>query len=270
MMRKIPILCAILTTIILLTGSCKHQSVVEKLGLQFDTIHIESTTQLVDSGVSPHCQVNIDLIVVKGDEYRQLTDSLLRSGVLQPDYLSLTSRSFTPREALDTFVIRYATDYREFYGGLLTEDATEADSACLSLTYQLTTEIEEGRDDVLCHISHVSRSEGDLTTSYTVVNNMDMAKRKLLHLDDVFVPGYQNGLNEAILKSLEAKTGIQGLNNLRQAGYFVSTDVYAPNNIKLGDDYITFIYMPSEIADREKGEVAVDVKYSAIKRLLNK
>ena len=50
----------------------------------------------------------------------------------------------------------------------------------------------------------------------------------------------------------------------------MSTDVYAPNNFKLGDRYITFIYMPSEIADREKGEIAVDVKYSAIKSLLSK
>ena len=270
MMRNFPILCAILTAIILLTGSCKHQSVVEKLGLRFDTIHVESTTMLVDSGASPHCQVNIDLIVVKGDEYRQLTDSLLRSGVLQPDYLSLTTRSFTPREALDTFLIRYASDYREFYGGLMTEDTTEANISSLTLSYQLTTEIEEGRDDVLCHISHVSKSEGNLTTNYTVVNNMDMAKQKLLHLDDIFVPGYQNGLNEAILKSLEDMTGIKGLNNLRQEGYFVSTDVYATNNFKLGDDYITFIYMPSEIADREKGEIAVNVKYAAIKRLLSK
>ena len=270
MMRKFPILCAILTTIILLAGSCKHQSVVEKLGLRFDTLHVESITQLVDSGASPHCQVSIDLIVVNGDEYRQLNDSLLRSGVLQPDYLSQTSRSFTPREALDSFAIRYAMDYRDFYGGLLTEDATENDIASLSLSYQLTTEIEEGRDDVLCHISHVQRNEGNLITSYTIVNNMDMAKRQLVHLDDVFVAGYQNGLNEAILKSLEDKTGIKGLKNLRQEGYFVSTDVYAPNNFKLGEDYITFIYMPSEIADREKGEIAVDVKYSAIKRLLSK
>ena len=270
MMRKVALLFVILTAIILFAGSCKHQSVVDKFGLKFDTISVESTAQLVDSGASPHCKVSIQLIVFNGDKYRQLTDSLLRSGILQPDYLSLTSRSFTPREAVDTFIKRYAADYRDFYGGLLTDDATADDISNLTLSYQLKTQIEEGRDDVLCHISHVTKSEGNLITSYTIVNNIDMNKQRLLHIDDIFVPGYKNALNEAIQKSLENKVGIKGLANLRQAGYFVSTNVYAPDNFKLGRDYITFIYMPSEIADRQKGEVAVDVKYSDIKRILSK
>ncbi len=268
-MRKVPILFAILSAIMLCAVSCKHTSVVEKLGLKFDTIHVEATTQLVDSGNSPQCSVSIDMITVQGDKYRALTDSLLRSGVLQPDYLSQTSHSFTPREAVDTFMKRYASDYREFYSGLYTADSTSVPASDLNIQYQLTTEIQEGRGDVLCHLSHVMKREGTVGTYYTLVSNMDMSQGKLVHLQDVFVPGYTNALNQAIQNRLEDKVGVKGLAQLRDAGYFVSTDVYATNNFILGRDHITFIYVPSEIADRAKGEVAIDVKYSTIKGILS-
>ena len=265
MMRKLPFIALMLLAILVLFGGCKRRSIITEMGLGFDTLRTDTTALLVDSTVSPRSTVHIELVTLRGDAYRQLTDSLLRSGVLQPDYLSLTTQSLTPKECVDSFMRHYVDDYREFYGNLFTE---ENDTSSLSIGYDLRTEIEEGRGDVLCHISHVTRREGKLSTTYTLVRNMDMKGNRILNMDDVFVAGYANALNEAIQNKLMDMAGVKSMNALREAGYFVNSEVYATSNFMLGEKKLSLIYVTGEIADRAKGEIRVDISYGDLKSIL--
>ena len=66
------------------------------------------------------------------------------------------------------------------------------------------------------------------------------------------------------------QTGCKTPEGLREAGFFVNIEAYAPNNFILGDKVITFVYVAGEIADRSKGEIQVEVKYSDVKDLLKR
>ena len=98
----------------------------------------------------------------------------------------------------------------------------------------------------------------------------DLSRKRLLGLDDVFVPGATKGLEEAITAKLVKQTDSKSIKGLHEAGFFVNSDVYPTGNFILGDKSITFVYVAGEIADREKGEIQVEVNYSDIKNLMKR
>lgn len=240
---------------------------MREMGIVLDTLHASGGASLTDSAGSPTCAVDIELITLINAEYAPAMDSLLRSGILSPEYLSLTGRHIAPREAVDSFIKRYIADYRTFYSGLYSE---EGDTATASIGWTLRTSIEEGLDSTLCYRARISNRQGAVSTDYTVCRNIDLPHNRIVTLDDLFVHGYERGLSAAIAEQLMKQTGNKTMGELRNAGYFVASEVYPTTNFALSGDGITFVYVRGEIADREKGEISVEVKYSKIKHLMHR
>lgn len=257
----------LLLSALLLTVGCHHRPTMREMGIVLDTLRVSSGAPLTDSLPEPSCEVDIELITLANAEYSSLNDSLLRSGILTPEYLSLTDTTLTPREAVDSFIVRYISDYRTFFANIFLD---EGDAEAVKKSYQLTTGIEEGRDSVLCYEARITQKEGALQNTYTICKNLDLAHCRLLTLDDVFVHGADHGLAEAITSQLMHQTAKKTPNELHEAGFFAGTDVYPTPNFLLGDKSVTFVYVPGEIADRDKGEIRVEVKYSNVKNLLKR
>ena len=250
-----------------ITASCRHHPTMREMGIVLDTLQATGGVALTDSVESPRCAVDIELITIANKEYAPLCDSLIRSGVLSPEYLSLTDRHIEPKEAVDSFISRYCNDYRTFYSGLFTD---EGDTATATIGFKLRTDIEEGRDSILTYRAHITNRQGAVTTDYTVCRNLDLPRKRILDLEEVFVPGYQNGLCDAIAAQLMKQSAKKSMDELRAAGFFNGIDVYPTSNFLLGQNAITFVYVAGEIADREKGEIQVEVKYSKVKHLLKR
>lgn len=245
-------------------SSCHHRPTMREMGIVLDTIQAESSSPLLDSLATPNCHVDINMIVFSNKEYSPLNDSLLRSGILSPEYLSLSTKHIPPRAAVDSFIKRYEADYHTFYRGIFTE---EGDSAQASIGYKLSTTIEEGKDSVLNYRAFITFRQGTVETSYTHCKNIDMGKLRILSLDDIFVHGYEKALSEVILNRLLKQSANKSLEDLHQAGFFINSEVYPTSNFILGEKAITFVYVAGEIADRSKGEIQVEIKNSDIKRL---
>lgn len=248
-------------------SACKHKPTMREMGIVVDTLKAQTSTPLTDSIPSPQCSVDLEVIYITNKEYAQVNDSLLRSGILSPEYLSLTDKKITPQAAIDSFIHRYEDDYKAFYTGIFTD---ESDIAGATIGYTLKTSIEEGRDSTLCYKALITQRQGSITTSYTLCRNIDLPRKRLLRLDDIFVHGYEKGLSEAIADQLMRQSGHKTLEALRESGFFVNSDIYATPNFILGDKSITFVYVAGEIADRSRGEIQVEVKYSTIKRLMKR
>jgi hypothetical protein len=60
------------------------------------------------------------------------------------------------------------------------------------------------------------------------------------------------------------------LEQLQASEMFVNTPPYATGNFILDDNSITFVYVAGEIASKEKGEIRVELKNSAINNLLKR
>ena len=257
-----------LLALCLALGSCRHKPTMQEMGVVLDTLKAESHAALIaDSAGSPQCAVNIELITFGNKEYSAINDSLLRSGILTPEYLSLTDIHMTPQAAVDSFIQRYTNDYREFFTGIFSDEG--ADEAA-TIGYTVTTSIEEGNDSILNYKALISNRQGAITTEYTRCLNIDLGSKRILELSDIFVPGSEKGLQEAITSRLVKQTGCKSPEGLREAGFFVNSEAYAPNNFIIGDKAVTFVYVAGEIADRSKGEIQVEVKYSDVKNLLKR
>ncbi|MBR6979163.1 MAG: DUF3298 domain-containing protein [Prevotella sp.] len=249
-------------------GSCRHKPTMQEMGVVLDTLKAENHIALLeDSAGSPQCYVIVELITFGNKEYSSINDSLLRSGILSPDYLSLSDIHMTPQAAVDSFIQRYTSDYREIFTGIFSD---EGDTEAATIGYTITTSIEEGKDSILTYKAFISNRQGAITTEYTHCLNIDLGRKRILGLSDVFVPGSEKGLQEAITSQLMKQTRCKTPEDLRTAGFFVNSEAYAPNNFILGDKTITFVYVAGEIADRSKGEIQVEVKYSDIRNLLKR
>ena len=100
-----------------------------------------------------------------------------------------------------------------------------------------------------------------------IVMNFDNATGRLLTLDDVFVPGYQQQLSERLLQALIEKTESEDLADLKDKGYLYATDMFASENFALGDDAITFVYNPYEIAPYAFGLIELEIDNDDLKEL---
>jgi hypothetical protein len=82
------------------------------------------------------------------------------------------------------------------------------------------------------------------------------------------VQGYQFKLRELLLEELKDQTKTNSLDELHEQGYFLTMDIYAPQNFILDDDEIIFIYNPYEIAPYDKGNTELTLSYSQLKEIL--
>ena len=267
MMRKYILSLLLLAVLVFMAAGCHHKPTMREMGIVLDTLCSSSVATLTDSVGSPTCEVDIELIALQNKEYAPVMDSLIRSGILSPEYLSLTDRHIAPREAIDSFIKRYISDYRTFYSGLFTD---EGDTAAASIGWKLRTSIEEGLDSTLCYRARINHRQGTISTEYTVCRNIDLPHKRILKLEDVFVRGYERPLSDVIAEQLMKQSGNKTLFDLHSNGYFLGCDVYPTSNFLLGAGGITFVYVAGEIANREKGEISVEVKYSKIKHLLRR
>jgi len=250
-------------------SSCQKKVTAMSKGIHFDTLQTDTTALLCDSDTSctAHCKLHINLIFLQGKEYEQVNDSLLRSGLLSPEYLSLSGYKMTPEAAVDSFIKRYINDYREFYSAVYTEETNDTSA---TLSYSIDSEIKDGRSGITNYIAHVRSDLGAGSTEYTQVFNIDINNNRVLRLENVFLDGYEQELGRIIAERLCKQMKVESLSALRSAGYFVQCEPYATANFERSDDAMRFIYVKGEIADREKGETTVSVPYSAVRRMMRK
>ena len=106
--------------------------------------------------------------------------------------------------------------------------------------------------------------------STTIVKNINAETGKILKLSDVFVPGYEQGLEDLIVEKLCKQYEVKDLKGLQEKGLFVGIDPYVTENFILDDGEITFIYCDSEIAPHAMGEIKVELDEKDMKHILAK
>ena len=265
-MRRLVYSTALLIVLAASISSCKEKVTAQSKGICFDTLRVDTTALLSDSSKA-HCSLHLNLIFLAGKEYEGVNDSVLRSGLLAPEYLSLSSYKMTPAEAVDSFINRYISDYRSFYTSVYNE---EADDSVATIRYSVDAELRDGRSGITNYIAHVQCDLGAGSTAYTQVLNIDIVHDRVLRLEHVFLDGYEQELGDIIAQRLCKQMKVKNLDALQRIGYFVQCTPYATTNFEMGDRSIRFYYITGEIADRDKGETVVTVPYSALKRLMRR
>jgi len=271
-MKKFTIFIFSLAFIIMAAVSCESNSKGKdsnKDSIMFDSVKVDSTITLGDNTNAPSCHVSICLTYAKGKNADFINDSIIRSGILSPDYFSITSEKLTPKEAADSFVSRYITEYQRDYGEMYKADKEHG--ASYNCEYIVKTKVLDDNEKYYNYIADIYNYGGGAHgISVVVARNIDTSTGKIVSLKDIFVPGYEQELNKLIVKALCEEYKVSDLNGLRDKTIFMGIDVYAPDNFIIGSDDITFIYSSDEIACHAEGEIKATIKNKDLERLFRK
>ncbi len=245
---------------------CKIGS--KKEALSFDSIKVDTICYLDQDTASPHCHVSLSITYAKGENSDYINDSIIRSGILVPDYLSLSDEKITIPQAIDSFINTYVKDYKEDYGQIYQIDKT---SHSLNNEYTVKTHVQEQGKNYITYIANVYMFGGGAHgNSIVITKNIDAKTGKIITLNDIFLPNYETDLNQAIEKELLKAYKAKDLDELKSQGFFMGTEPYASDNFIVTNKDITFIYSPDEIAPHAVGEIRVSIKKDDIKSLLKK
>lgn len=271
-MRKFIFSPIILLFITLIICSCRGKFGSSKNGsdsIFFDSIKVDSTLFLTEDTTGPRCHIRLCITYAKGKNADYINDSIIRSGILSPDYFSITSQKISIPEATDSFMTRYLSEYKKDYGELYKADKEH--SASYNCEYLVSTGVTQTSDKYYTYVANIYNYGGGAHgNSITITKNINAETGKIVTLKDIFAPGYEHELNKLIIKDLCKQFDAKDIKELNEKTVFMGMDVYASENFIIGKKSITFIYSPDEIAFHAAGEIRVEISNSDLENLFKK
>ena len=234
---------------LLLIMSCEGKTKTPKV------LHIPTAIVTVDTlahlSDDMQCHVHVDFTYLKGKKYEVINDSLLRMGLLQPDYFSISHNRLKPQIAISSFVRQYVKEYMEI-ARLIRQKEKKRSQLIGELT--IKTELKAAADDYITAISHIAINNGNgRLTQYTIIRNFNPKNGHLVNLGEVCGKEYKEELTKKIIGQLAEQEGLDDDDfiGLQRKGYFIGIDPYPTENFILTDDSLVFIYTPGEINQHE-------------------
>ena len=236
-------------------------------GFEIDSVVVDTTLALTQAEGAPACQLSLHLHFLKEKKAQAMNDTLLRAGILLPDYFSLSKEKLSVRELVDSFVGRYLEEYRTEYAPLYQADREHA--TAYNVQYSVRSHFEKNADDVLTNIADIyTYGGGAHGIKQTLALNIDTKKNQLIRLSDLFIDGSEPLLKDIIIQHIGKQHEAESLADLQAKGIFADGEVYLSENFILGKDDITFIYGEDEIAPHAVGEIRVKVDLDDLKKFL--
>lgn len=259
----------IITGILFFFISCHDNSnvMLRMDGIEMDSIVAHTSCTLTDEPNSPKCELYVNVQYAKGSHANKINDALMRSGIVIPDYIPLVPEKQDVRNAVDTFVVKFISDYKEFYAPMYKSDKSHP--GLYNCRYHLKAESQTNKEGILTYISHVIMyNGGQHEICQTLAKNIRVADGKVVSLPDLFIHGYEKSLKDAVVKNMCEHFRVDDVEGLKSKTIFTDGDIYIPDNFIVGKDKITFIYCEDEIAPHEIGEIRIDVYNDELGKLM--
>ena len=252
----------LLTTVMALLTSC---SSTDDASIHFNKVQADKTVILSNDDNSPTCQVHLELDYATDDNGHRA--EIVNNAI---EHRLLDMQDLQMKQAADSFANLYTANYKKNFLPLYNQDrGDESKRSWYEYHYIITTDVNTGyKGAAVYHINLDYYEGGAHGINQHLTMNFDKDTGQTLSLDDIFAPGYEQKLNEVLLKALFEKTSTKNLNELHDKGYLYSMDMFPSENFILGDDTITFIYNPYEIAPYAAGCTELTIAYSTLNDIL--
>jgi len=251
-----------LAVIMLTLVSC-HQK--DENTVEFETLTADKSDRLTADATSPMCSISLKL--KNATETNGHKGEVINSVVVERLF---NQQEISIKTAMERFCEDYINNYKRTMLSLYNHDRTDSTKrAWYEFHYIISAETQQGSKGTIAYLATLDFYEGGAHgTNQLVVMNFDVQTGRLITLSDIFAEGTEVQLNNILLKSLKEKTGLETLEALKEKGYLNAVDIYAPENFIIGDETITFIYNPSEIAPYEMGPTELIIPYTTIEEIL--
>ena len=233
----------------------------------FESVEVDTMVNLTSTPNSPKAEIHLNIKYAQGEGSNTLNDSLLRTGILTPDYLALAAHPLDVPMAVDSFVIRFINDYRRDYGRLYNQDREHGSS--YQLQYTCNTFLKKGNDQVTNYVAEIYYyGGGEHGQQLTVIKHFNPTNGRMVKPSDLFSAGYEQSIADLLVEKLCKENDVSDLKELKKKNIMMGQDPYMPDNFLVEDGQITFIYNESEIAPHAKGEIRITLKDSELKDIL--
>lgn len=230
----------------------------------FTSLSARAVTPLSSVEGSPQLTTDISIQYMSGDDSTaQTVNNAIEQRIFRLSGLP-------PGEAVDSFAAMLSDDYTRTYRRFFNADRDNRERWAQYEHYcNITATTAAGRQGVTTYTATISSYNGGAHgIVQTVTLNFDNDTGAPLTADDVFVPGYRNRLEEALLDALERQTGARGMDELRERGYLKGMGIYVPDNFLLNKDSVAFVFNVYEIAPYSMGPITLSIPYDDITDLL--
>ena len=248
----------------LLLFACKGS---DEPSLNFETITVDKTVMLSNDENSPRCQVHLKMLqaTAENGDRAQIVNEALMSRLLNK------SGERDLQIAAEKFADDYTTSYKNTMLPLYNQDrADTTKKAWYEYHYVIEASTQQGTANTLTYLATIDYYEGGAHgINQLITFNFDIATGKQIMLADIFAPGYESQLKNTLLKALKSKTGLNTMDELKDAGYLYSMDIFPSENFILNDETITFVYNPYEIAPYAVGSIELIITYSEVSQILS-
>ena len=252
----------LLTALMALLAGCASE---QEGAIHFEKVEADKTVVLSNDNNSPSCRVHLKLDYATDDNGHraEIVNNTIQQRLLDTEDLKM-------QQAVDSFAAQYTANYKKNYLPLYNQDRADTlKRSWYEYHYIITTDVSLGHKGTSVYHVNLDYYEGGAHgINQHLTMNFDRETGRQLSLADVFAPGYEHRLNEVLLEALQQKTGTKNLSQLHDKGYLYSMDMFASENFILGDDTITFIYNPYEIAPYAVGTTELTIAYSDIDDIL--
>lgn len=258
-MKKFSILSAIF---FLLLGCSTDVEIIK-----FEIATADKTINLASDENSPTCNVHLELSYAGEDNGHKAE---IINNIIEKRLLNLHDMSM--QQAVDSFANYYTANYQNHLLPLYNQDrGNENKTAWYNYHYIIKTSTEQGYKHTTVYHAYLDYYEGGAHgISQHLTMNFEQSTGRQFTLVDIFVPDYEQRLNYILQKALCEYASASNLNELKNQGYLYSMDIFPSENFIFGEDAITFIYNPYEIAPYDKGCIELKIAYSALDDILNK
>jgi len=250
------------TALFFLLVGCSSTEEITK----FEVATTDKTVSLSSNEGAPMCNVHLEMSYATEDNGHKAE---IINNIIEQRLLNLQDMSM--QHAADSFATVYTDNYKKILP-LYTQDQGNKDKlAWFNYHYILKTAVEQGYKGTTVYHAYLDYYEGGAhgISQHLTINFEQLTGRQLM-LSDVFVPGFESRLSAILQKALCTYVGVGSVNELKSQGYLYSMDMFPSENFILGEESITFIYNPYEIAPYEKGSIELTLSHSEIDDLLNK
>lgn len=233
--------------------------------LTFEMIEAGKSVRLSNEERSPLCSVSLKMASAT-KESGKIGEKINAEVV----YRLFNQEGIGLEGAMEQYVEQYCSSYRAHMLPLYNEDRSDTTKRqWYEFHYIINSTTEQTSPNTLAYLATVDYSEGHANSIHQLLPiNFYTTTGDYIRNSDIFVDGYETQLNPLLLKALMEREEVNTLDSLKEKGYLQTVDIYSPENYIVGDNTITFIYNPSEIASLEQGTIEIVLTYAQMKKFI--
>lgn len=210
---------------------------------------------------SPYCSFSIDFSYLneKDDSIAGVINRAVQQQLLGDDYAKLTAEI-----AVDSFKNTFIRNYRQEVGPLYQQDP-DPTLPWFNRTFELKTNFSDGKEGVVNLTADFYQYEGG-AHPYTFSRwlNFDRASGRLLTAQEIFPTPMRKDVEEKLLRKLLMKEEVTSMESLRAKGYLHDTEMFIPDNFRLGKDSVAFLFNAYDIAPYAAGSTVLELGYDEL------